>query len=385
MTGGSRICRSCGTANEDDARFCEGCGTALARVCGGCGTPARPTARFCRGCGAALDGVPASAAEPNPVPAVRKSVTVMFADLAGSTTFEERVDVETAREVLGCYHDLLRTTAARHRAGLTKYIGDGFMAVWGVPETGPDDAMAAVEAAIELRQRFIELAADVMAAHGAELALRVAVNTGEVVVSAEDADLVGDALNVGARLEAHCPPGEVVVGEETWRATRGRHDYESLGRVRVKGRTAPVTGYRWLRRRSDTADPAPFVGRGEELRRLQAVRDDAIRSRVARLVTVIGDPGVGKSRLAAEFAAAQGDSRLLRARCDAEATVRWPPWSICCAPATSTARSTRALRNASGCCGRSPGWPTVFPGRSRRTSGRCGATLRCSPATGRWC
>jgi len=321
MTGGSRICRSCGTANEDDARFCEGCGTALARVCGGCGTPARPTARFCRGCGAALDGVPASAAEPNPVPAVRKSVTVMFADLAGSTTFEERVDVETAREVLGCYHDLLRTTAARHRAGLTKYIGDGFMAVWGVPETGPDDAMAAVEAAIELRQRFIELAADVMAAHGAELALRVAVNTGEVVVSAEDADLVGDALNVGARLEAHCPPGEVVVGEETWRATRGRHDYESLGRVRVKGRTAPVTGYRWLRRRSDTADPAPFVGRGEELRRLQAVRDDAIRSRVARLVTVIGDPGVGKSRLAAEFAAAQGDSRLLRARCDAEATV----------------------------------------------------------------
>ncbi len=150
----------------------------------------------------------------------RKTVTVMFADLAGSTTFEEQVDAETAREVIGSYHDLLRSTAERNRAGVTKYIGDGFMAVWGVPEMGPDDAGHAVDAAVELQERFVDFAARVSEAHGVDLALRVAVNTGEVVVGAGDADLVGDALNVAARLEAECPRGEVVVGEETWRARR---------------------------------------------------------------------------------------------------------------------------------------------------------------------
>ena len=251
----------------------------------------------------------------------RKTVTVMFADLAGSTSFEEKVDAETAREVIGGYHNLLRSTAERHRAGVTKYIGDGFMAVWGVPEIGPDDAAHAVDAAVELQEHFVDLAARVAETHGVELALRVAVNTGEVVVGAGDADLVGDALNVGARLEAECPRGRVVVGEETWRSTRGRYGYESLGQVQVKGRSAPVAVYQWLGRQSEAADAAPFVGRADEVRRLQAVLDDAIAARAARLVTVIGDPGVGKSRLAAEFMAAQGDTRVIEARCAVEGTV----------------------------------------------------------------
>ena len=129
-----RACASCGTANEEDARFCEGCGGAIGRACGTCGVEASATARFCRACGATLDdrviaepGVPAAGPS-------RKTVTVMFADLAGSTTFEEQVDAETARDVIGAYHDLLRSTAERNRAGVMKYIGDGFMAVWGVPE-----------------------------------------------------------------------------------------------------------------------------------------------------------------------------------------------------------------------------------------------------------
>ena len=136
-----RTCASCGTANEEDARFCEGCGASFARTCATCGVEARATARFCRACGAPLDG---QAAQQSDVPAagpVRKTVTVLFADLAGSTSFEERVDAETAREVIGRYHDLLRMTAHGHRAGVTKYIGDGFMAVWGVPEIRPDDAV----------------------------------------------------------------------------------------------------------------------------------------------------------------------------------------------------------------------------------------------------
>lgn len=324
MAENRRTCASCGTANEEDARFCEGCGGSLARVCATCGLEARATARFCRGCGAPLDELAAPAPEPTAGPA-RKTVTVMFADLAGSTTFEERVDAETAREVIGRYHELLRSTAQRHRAGVTKYIGDGFMAVWGVPEIGPEDALRAVDAAVELQDRFVDLAAQVADTHRTELALRVAVNTGEVVVGAGDADLVGDALNVGARLEAECPRGRVVVGEETWRATRGRYGYESLGQVQVKGRHAPVAVYQWAGRHSAGADTAPFVGRSQEVRRLQGVLDDAIAVRAARLVTVIGDPGVGKSRLATEFLGAQSDACVVQARCAVEGSVALAP------------------------------------------------------------
>lgn len=311
-----RACTSCGTANESDARFCEGCGTALERTCGACGVVANATARFCRSCGASLD-VKADTAKEGPT---RKTVTVMFADLAGSTAFEEAVDAETAREVVGQYHDLLRSTAERHRVGVTKYIGDGFMAVWGVPEVGADDAEHAVDAAVELQERFVGLADEVADTHGVQLALRVAVNTGEVVVGADDADLVGDALNVGARLESECPHGHVVVGEETWRSTRGRHRYDPLGGVQVKGRTAPVPVYQWLGHRTETADSIPFVGRSDELGRLQRVFDDAVASRTARLVTVIGDPGVGKTRLAAEFVASLDGARVIRARCAVEAS-----------------------------------------------------------------
>jgi len=324
MAESRRNCASCGAHNEEDARFCEACGASLARICATCGVEASATARFCRGCGAPLGqstGVPDT---PDAAP-VRKTVTVMFADLAGSTSFEERVDAETAREVIGDYHHLLRRVAQRHRAGVTKYIGDGFMAVWGVPEIGPEDAVRAVDAAVELQERFVGLATRVTENHGVELALRVAVNTGEVVVGVGDADLVGDALNVGARLESECPRGDVVVGEETWRATRGHYDYESLGEVQVKGRSAPVAVYQWLGRRSDSTDAAPFVGRRSELQRLQTAMNGALSARSARLVTVVGDPGVGKSRLAAKFTVAQTGARVIEARCDLEGTVAMAP------------------------------------------------------------
>lgn len=317
----TRACTACGTPNEADARFCEGCGTALERTCGACGVAVSATARFCKGCGSPLGGESSPAAE-GPT---RKIVTVLFADLAGSTAFEEIVDAETAREVIGQYHELLRSTVERHRAGLTKYIGDGFMAVWGVPEIGADDAGRAVDAAVELQEHFVGLARQVAEAHGVKLALRVAVNTGEVVVGADDADLVGDALNVGARLESECPHGQVVVGEETWRSTRGRLSYEPLGAVQVKGRQAPVSVYRWLGQRSEAAETISFVGRGAELQRLRRVFDNAVTARAARLVTVTGDPGVGKTRLAAEFVGTLPGARVIDVRCAVEGSPALAP------------------------------------------------------------
>ncbi len=354
----TRDCTACGTANEDDARFCEGCGSALERTCGACGVTVSATARFCKSCGASLDAELQPAAE-GPT---RKTVTVMFADLAGSTAFEEIVDAETAREVIGRYHELLRSTVERHRVGLTKYIGDGFMAVWGVPEIGADDAGRAVDAAIELQEHFVGLALQVAEAHGVELALRVAVNTGEVVVGADDADLVGDALNVGARLESECPHGQVVVGEETWRSTRGQHRYEPLGAVRVKGRQAPVSVYRWLGHRTDAAETISFVGRGDELQRLRRVFDNAVTARAARLVTVTGDPGVGKTRLAAEFAGSLPGAQVIEVRCAVEGSPALAPVVEVLRPLdleseipAGTAERDRMLRDLTGMTAGVPG------------------------------
>ena len=119
-------------------------------------------------------------------------------------------------------------------------------------------------------------------------------------------------MNVGARLESECPHGHVVVGEETWRSTRGRHRYEPLGEVAVKGRQAPVPVYQWLGHRSEAADSITFVGRGDELQRLRMVFDNAVTARTARLVTITGDPGVGKTRLATEFAGSLPGARVLK-------------------------------------------------------------------------
>ena len=130
-----------------------------------------------------------------------------------------------------------------HGGTVAKFMGDGMMATFGIPEIAEDDAVRAVRAGVDVQRRFTEFAANVNAQHGETLTLRVGVNTGEVVIASGDADLIGDALNVAARLEKACRPGNVLVGEETWRLTRGEFGYESLGEVTVAGREQAVAIY----------------------------------------------------------------------------------------------------------------------------------------------
>ena len=138
---------------------------------------------------------------------MRKTVTALFADLAGSTGFGERIDAEVARSVMARYHALLQVAVDAHGGTVAKFMGDGMMATFGIPEIAEDDAIRAVRAGIDMQRRFHDFAANVAAQHGETLGLRVGVNTGEVVIASGDADLVGDALNVAARIEHACRPG----------------------------------------------------------------------------------------------------------------------------------------------------------------------------------
>ena len=234
--------------------------------------------------------------------AVRKTVTVLFADLGGSTSFGERTDAELAREVMARYHAILQEVIDAHGGTVAKFMGDGMMATFGIPEIAEDDARA-VRAGAELQQRFFAFATEVADRHGEILTLRVGINTGEVVIADGDADLIGDALNVAARLEKACRPGHVLVGEETWRITRGEFGYEALGEVTVAGRAAPVAIYEVAAADVAMAEPvAPFVGRALEMERLQAAFARAASTRSPLLTTVLGSPGLGKTRLSRELA-----------------------------------------------------------------------------------
>jgi class 3 adenylate cyclase/tetratricopeptide (TPR) repeat protein len=295
-------CESCGEHNREGAKFCAECGAPLARACTKCSAELRPAARFCDECGTPTDEP--SADDPGAADgAVRKTVTIVFADLVGSTAFGETVDPESARREMAAYHLLAKNIVERHGGTLVKFIGDGVMAAFGVPDVAEDDADRAVRAGLDLQREFVEIGAGIDTRHGLTVGLRIGINSGEIVVADEDADMVGDAINTAARIEAQCTPGKVLVGEQTWRLTRSAVDYEVLGEVQVKGKDEPVATFQVIATAQDEEVATPFVGRRDELATLTAALDDTIADGSPQLVTVIGSPGVGKTRLAAELAA----------------------------------------------------------------------------------
>ena len=332
-------CRGCGQQNRADSRFCEACGAALAVRCGACDRELNPTARFCDGCGTAV-GSPVDqptpvAAAPHDTEAVRKTVTVLFCDLVGSTAFAERVDAESAREAMSRYHSMAKSAIEANGGIVAKFIGDGVMALFGVPEVAEDDAERAVAAGAALQRGFAPVRDHIGTRYGAEVGLRVGINTGEVVIDDADADLVGDVLNTAARLESVCTPGQVLVGEETWRLTRSSLGYEPLGEVNVKGKRDGLATYQLVLADDGdgtaiggTAQPdsTPFIGRDEEITRLRSLFAETVSVRQARLATIIGSPGVGKTRLARELGnATSGEADIVEIRCERAGTATFAP------------------------------------------------------------
>ena len=297
-------------------------------ICSRCGEDNPARARFCLGCGAPL-------AASGGGREVRKTVTVVFSDLVGSTPLGERLDPESLREVITRYYECAAEVLTRNGGTVAKFIGDAVMAVYGIPRLHEDDALHAVRGASELGSALEELNAELEAAWSVRLALRTGVNTGEVVVSdavhGQDV-VVGDAVNVAARLEQAAGPGEVLIGERTWQLVRDAVTVEPVAPLVLKGKGDPVAGFRLLSVRPDVTGharhlDAPMVGRGRELGLLGGSLEQAVGGRRCHLTVVLGPAGVGKSRLVQEFlATVQGQATVLRGRCleYGEGLTYWP-------------------------------------------------------------
>jgi class 3 adenylate cyclase len=255
---------------------------------------------------------------------VRKTVTIVFSDVVGSTPLGELLDPESLREVVTSYYQQVAAVLERHGGRVSKFIGDAVLAVFGVPWMHEDDALRAVRAASELGPALDQLNADLEAGWGMRILLRTGVNTGEVVVGddlyGQDVT-VGDAVNLAARLEQAAEPGQVLLGESTHRLVRDAVDAEELPPLAVKGKAEPVGA--WLLRTVHPGAPggarrtdAPLVGREPQWVRLAEAFERTVANNACSLLTLVGTAGVGKSRLAAEFVASVADrATVLRGRC----------------------------------------------------------------------
>jgi len=270
------ICSSCGRENESTFRFCPGCGTELVDRSGS---------------------------------KRRQLATLLFCDISGSTAMGERIDAESVREMMFQYFHAMRAAIERHGGTVEKFVGDAVMAVFGVPEAHEDDPLRAVRASWEMQQVMDALNDEFRRRFDSRLALRIGVNTGEVIAgssTSRQAIVTGDAVNVAARLEQAAAPGEILLGHQTYGLVRGAVVVEPIEPLALKGKAEPVTAYRLVavealaEARFRPLD-APLVGRRGELTRLRTSFERAVDTSHALLMLVTGMPGIGKSRLAREL------------------------------------------------------------------------------------
>jgi class 3 adenylate cyclase/tetratricopeptide (TPR) repeat protein len=276
-------------------------------LCPNCGHENEPGARFCSQCATPLTEAPAAGTE-------RKVVTVVFADLVGFTSRAERLDPEDVQAVLAPYHARLREELERWGGTVEKFIGDAVMALFGAPVAREDDPERAIRAALSIRDWIVE---------EGELQVRIGVNTGEALVNlaarpeSGEGMAAGDVVNTGARLQAAAPTNGILVGETTHRATAQTIEYRDHAAIEAKGKDAPVPVWEVVHARArfgvdlTPQSRTPLVGRDREVEALTAALGRAEQQRSPELVTLVGVPGIGKSRLVGELFTAIEHGRTL--------------------------------------------------------------------------
>lgn len=335
-------CASCGFENPAGTKFCEECGARLARVCPACGQEASASAKFCGECGAPLSAPAVPVAAPAPSAPVdytppyladriraaqadmeargapdgeRKTITALFADMAGSTALIHDLDPEDARRLIDPVLALMMEAVHHYEGYVAKSMGDGILALFGAPIANEDHPQRALLAALRMQEAMRRYADGVRLAQGIALQIRVGINSGEVVVRTirikdlhTDYDPVGNSIHIASRMERIAVPGSIVASEHTRHLTEGYFAFRPLGATPIKGLPEPlavfeVLGLGPLRTRlqvSASRGLARFVGRARELAQLREARTLA-QAGHGQIVGVVGEPGVGKSRLCHEF------------------------------------------------------------------------------------
>ena len=300
-------------------------------ICPKCNEENPPKFRLCGYCGTPL----AAATPPLPAREVRRTVTLIFCDLKGSTALGERLDPEAMHEVKERYFTTMAAQITKHGGKIEKYIGDAIMAVFGLPLPHEDDALRAVRAAAGMQAALRSVNEDLSQRYGVVLANRTGVNTGEVVATddptADQKLATGDAVNVTARLEQAAPENEIYLGVTTYRLVRDAVQVEAVEPLELKGKSERVAAFRLVSasgldgyvRRHDS----PIVGRDEELAAIDQALREVRQTRGVRMITIVGDAGIGKSRLAQEVIARAGaDAQIVKGRCLAygDGITFWP-------------------------------------------------------------
>jgi class 3 adenylate cyclase len=273
-----------------------------------------------------LDAPSASAvraAEGAPMRSGRRTVTVIFADVSGSTELGESLDPETLRDLMSTFFEEMRGAIVRHGGTVEKFAGDEVMAVFGAPVAHEDDPLRAVRAAEEMLTAVQALDEALERDRGVRFQLRIGINTGEAVAgeaSAGGTFVTGPAVNIGKRLQELAEPGDAVLGEGTMRLVRDAVEVEPLGSVALRGRAEPLEAYRLVSVQAGApgvarAFDSPFVGRRDEIDALRVALSTAQAERRCLLVALVGNAGIGKTRIAREFVESLDDARVLVGRC----------------------------------------------------------------------
>jgi class 3 adenylate cyclase len=298
-------CPHCGYENDADQRFCGSCGGRLVLTCAVCGATSPLDFKFCGTCGADLR----AAAVPERSTEERRIVTILFADLVGFTSRAERLDPEDVRAILTPYYTRLREEIESFGGTVEKFIGDAVMSVFGAPVAHGDDPERAVRAALRICGAVEQMNGE---DPDLDLQVRIAVNTGEAIVAlgaqAKEGEgmVAGDVVNTASRLQTLAPTNSILVGEETYLSTRSTIEYEPVEPLTVKGKQHPVQAWRVISARRAPGERdlqgVPMIGRQRELGTMTGIWERVVSDRHPHLVTLFGPPGIGKTRLAIEFA-----------------------------------------------------------------------------------